>query len=130
MIETGITKSAKLLFLKAILNDTCKIALYGKDAELDCDTQFYTPKGEVSGQGYQPGGMKLKNCDVHLEDDAACITWDNAVWQNATITAAGYMIYDTSKNNTAIFVGSWGSEYTSTNGPFVVNIPHKQIMFL
>jgi len=40
------------------------------------------------------------------------------------------MIYDVSKDNAALFVGSWGSNYTSTNGPFKVNIPDKQILLV
>lgn len=131
MIQTGITTAAKVLLLKSVLNDTCKIALYSGDAGIGPDTREYTPEGEVSGAGYVAGGIKLKGCEV-FEDEfgGAFIRWDNAQWPKVSVTAGGYMIYDTSKNNTALFVGSWGADYTSTNGPFVVNIPEKQVVLV
>ena len=131
MIETGITTSAKALFLKTVATDSCKIALYGADAELGVSTRAYTPEGEVSGYGYKAGGLKLSDCAVVEEDDGSVyLTWCDVEWPKASITAAGYMIYDASRNNTALFVGSWGAEYTSTNGPFRVPIPDKQILLL
>lgn len=131
MIETGITTAAKLLFLKSVVNDACKLALYSGDAALGPTTAEYTTKGEVSGAGYKAGGVKLQNCKVGTDENgSAYITWDSAEWPRATLTAGGYMIYDTSKNNTALFVGSWSADYTSTNGPFTVNIPEKQIMLV
>ena len=131
MIETGLTAAAKLLFLKSVINDSCKLALYTSNASLGPDTAVYTSVGEVTGAGYKAGGVKLNNCCASLDSDgSAFISWDKAEWPKASITAAGYMIYDTSKNNTALFIGSWGADYTSTNGPFIVNIPEKQITLI
>lgn len=131
MIETGITAAAKALFLKSVVNDSCKLALYCADADLGVHTREYTPEGEVSGYGYTAGGQRLTDCAlVEEEDGGVFLTWCDVEWPKATLTAAGYMIYDTSKNNTALFVGSWGAEYTSTNGPFRVPIPDKQIALL
>jgi len=131
MIQSGLTTAAKLLFLKSVINDSCKLALYKADADIGPHTMAYTPDGEVSGAGYKAGGVKLTNCCVESDTDgSAFISWDNAEWPKASITAAGYMVYDTSKNNTALFVGSWGADYTSTNGPFVVNIPEKQVVLV
>lgn len=132
MIETGITQAAKALFLKSVINDSCKIALYTGEAELNVHTRAYTPENEVSGFGYSAGGQKLSDCAVVEEeaDGSVYLTWCDVEWPRASVTAAGYMIYDTSKNNTALFVGSWGAEYTSTNGPFRVPIPDKQIVLL
>lgn len=131
MIQTGLTSAAKLLFLKSIINDSCKLALYTADARLGPETTLYTSVGEVTGAGYKAGGIKLHSCCVENDTDgSAFISWSNAEWPRASITAAGYMIYDTSKNNTALFVGGWGADYTSTNGPFVVNIPEKQILLV
>lgn len=131
MIETGITTAAKVLFLKSVVNDACKLALYNGMANLGPDTAEYTSDNEVSGAGYTAGGMKLKNCRVESDENGgAYITWDSAEWPKSTLTAGGYMIYDTSKNNTVLFVGGWGADYTSTNGPFKVNIPEKQIMLV
>lgn len=131
MIETAITCAAKALFLKSVVNDACKIALYTAEADLGVHTRAYTPEHEVSGFGYVAGGQKLSDCAVVEETDgSAYLTWCDVEWPRASVTAAGYMIYDTSKNNVALFVGSWGASYTSTNGPFKVPIPDKQIVLL
>jgi hypothetical protein len=131
MIETGITAAAKVLFLESVVNDTCKLALYDGNAALGVDTPVYTTEHEVVGEGYTAGGVQLTNASVGVDDNgAAFLTWDSTEWPRSTITAAGYMIYDVSKDNAALFVGSWGSNYTSTNGPFKVNIPDKQILLV
>ncbi|MBT7538612.1 MAG: hypothetical protein HN683_04690 [Gammaproteobacteria bacterium] len=131
MIETGVTQAAKALFMRSVLTDTCKIALFSSEAELGVGTRAYTTDYEVSGFGYKSGGMKLSDCELCEETDGSVyLTWGDVEWPKASMTAAGYMIYDTSKNNTVLFVGSWGAEYTSTNGPFKVPIPDRQIMLI
>jgi hypothetical protein len=129
MIDTGIATAAKLLFLETVAQHKCMIALYTGEASIGPNTKRYTPVGEVDGKGYKAGGQLLRNGKAWTQGDAACLTWDNAVWQNATITAGGFMIYDASEDNTVLFVGSWGSNYSSTNGPFTVNIAEDQITF-
>lgn len=51
MIQTGLTSAAKLLFLKSIINDSCKLALYTADARLGPETTLYTSVGKLPGQG-------------------------------------------------------------------------------
>lgn len=127
MISSGVTTAAKLLFLKSIAHDQCYVALYRSDANLDSNCTQYTPDGEVEGQGYKAGGVPLRNCRVWEDRGAACLSWDSPTLPNATITAAGFMIYNRSKNNTALFVGSYGAEFTSSHGPFTINIAADQI---
>lgn len=129
MITSGVTVAAKLQFLQSIVNDNCKVALYTTQADLNTETKKYTSAGEVKGQGYKPGGFSLKGCRVWEDRGSACLTWDSVTIPNASITAAGFMIYDASKNDTAIFVGSYGAEYTSSHGPFTINIASDQIVF-
>jgi hypothetical protein len=128
-ITSGITTAAKMVFLQAVLNDNCKLALYSGSANIGPDTPTYTPNGEVTGLGYKAGGMALKNCRVWEDRGSTMLTWDSPTWNNATISAGGFMIYDASKGNTALFVGSWGGEYRSTYGPFTVNLAPDQITF-
>jgi hypothetical protein len=128
-ITTGVTTEAKLVFLSAVLNDNCKLALYTSQANIGPDTKAYTPEGEVRGQGYKPGGISLKGCRVWEDRGAACLTWESPTFPNASVTAAGYMIYDASKNNKALFVAAYGAEYTSSNGPFVANLAADTIVF-
>ena len=129
MITSGVTTAAKLLFLKTVLNDHCKVALYTSRASVGPDTLTYTPDGEVKGEGYKPGGLSLKGCKVWEDNGAACLTWDSPTLPNATVTAGGFMIYDVSKGNTALFVGSYGADYASSFGPFTINIASDQIVF-
>jgi len=129
MINTGVTAAAKLQFLNTIANSDCRLALYTGDAGIGPNTKRYTTVGEVTGKGYTAGGVKLKNGRAWANGDAACVTWDDAVWPNATITAGGFMIYDASNDDTAIFVGGWGANYSSTNGPFTVVVAEDQITF-
>lgn len=129
MINTGVTTALKMLLLEQIKGDTFKLALYAGKADIGPDTESYTAIGEITGLGYKAGGIALQNCRVHEMDGDACISWDSPTWPNATITASGFMIYDASRKNAAVFVGSWGAEYTSTNGPFRVNLADGQVIF-
>jgi hypothetical protein len=129
MITTGVTCEAKLIFLSAVLNDQCKLALYTSQASIGPDTKVYTPEGECKGQGYKAGGVPLKGCRVWEDRGSACLTWDSPTLPNASITAAGFAIYDASKGNKVLFVGAYGAEYTSSNGPFTANLANDCIVF-
>ena len=129
MISSGVPTAAKLLFLSTVLNDKCKLALYTSQARIGPETAAYTPDGEVRGHGYKPGGVELKGCRVWEDRGSACLTWDSPTLPNASITAAGFMIYNTSKDNTVLFVGSYGQEFTSSNGPFTANLAADTIIF-
>jgi hypothetical protein len=118
-----------MLLLGLIQDDEYKLALYSSKASIGPSTDEYTPKGEVTGQGYKPGGVKLTNCRVHEDEDSACMSWDSPTIPNASITAGGFMIYNVSRGNTAVFIGSWNADYTSTNGPFKVNLADGQVVF-
>ena len=128
-IITGVTTEAKLIFLSAVMHDKCKLALYTSQADIGPETKVYTPEGEVRGQGYKPGGVELTGCRVWEDRGAACLTWNSPTLPNASITAGGFMIYDASKGNKAIFVGSYSAEFTSSNGPFVANLAADTIVF-
>jgi len=44
-------------------------------------------------------------------------------WTSATISAAGAIIYNSSKSNKVVCVLSFGGTITSTNGTFQVSLP-------
>lgn len=129
MITSGITTEAKLLFLSAVLTDQCYVALYTSQADIGPETKTYTPEGEVRGMGYKAGGVPLKDCRVWEDRGSACLTWASPTLPNASITAAGFMIYDRARGNKALFVGAYGAEYTSSNGPFTINLAADTIVF-
>jgi hypothetical protein len=107
---------------------TFKIALYTSSASLDAATTDYTTSNEVVGTGYTAGGIALTNIDPATSGTTAFIDFADATWPNATITAAGALIYNTTTDGgtgttEAVAVISFGGDKTSTNGDFVVQFP-------
>ena len=103
--------------------DTFKIALYTSSATLSSATTNYTASNESSGTGYTAGGGTLTNLGTSLSGTTAYLSWNNYTWSSATISAYGALIYNTSKNNAAVAVLSFGATYSSTNGNFTVTFP-------
>ena len=103
--------------------DTFKIALYTSSASLDSSTTVYTASNEASGTGYTAGGQNLTNLGVSLSGTTAYLSFDNVTWSSATISAAGALIYNSSKNNKAVAVFSFGATYSSTAGNFTISFP-------
>ena len=103
--------------------DVFKIALYTSSANLSSATTAYTTSGESSGTGYTAGGATLTNLGTSLSGTTAYLSWDNYTWTSATISAAGALIYNSSRNNAAVAVLSFGATYSSTNGNFTITFP-------
>lgn len=103
--------------------DTFKIALYTSSATLDSSTTAYTASNESSGTGYTAGGEDLTNLGVSLSGTTAYLSFDDVTWASATISAAGALIYNSSKNNKAVAVFSFGASYSSTAGNFTISFP-------
>ena len=127
MITTGLTPSAKMLMLQLLSNEQFKVALYTGVADIGPDTAAYTTAGEVAGKGYKPGGIALKNPRVWEDRGAACLTWDSPTIPVASISANGFLIYIPARGNKAVFAGAWNATFTSTEGPFTVNLAADQI---
>lgn len=107
---------------------TFKIALYTSDATLDASTTSYSTTNEVVGVGYTAGGTTLTNIDPAASGTTAYIDFADATWANATITAAGAIIYNSTTDGgtgttNAVAVIAFGGDKTSTNGDFVVQFP-------
>ena len=107
---------------------TFKLALYTSSATLGAATTDYTTSNEVVGTGYTAGGIALTNIDPTTSGTTAFIDFADATWPNATITAAGALIYNTTTDGgtgttEAVAVISFGGDKTSTNGDFVVQFP-------
>lgn len=103
--------------------DTIKIALYTSSATLGASTTVYTTSDEVVGTGYVAGGNTLAGATVSLSGTTAFVDFSDTTWSNATITARGALIYNSSKSNKAIAVLDFGGDKTSTNGNFTVQFP-------
>lgn len=125
MIYQTITTSFKEQILKGehdLLTDTLKLALYYSTADLNEDTTAYTASGEVVGGSYVAGGVVLTGVTVNKSGDVAYVSFNNAVWNPASFTAAGGLIYNASKSNKSIAVLSFGNDKVATNS-FTVQMP-------
>jgi VCBS repeat-containing protein len=105
--------------------DTIKLALYTSAATLGAATTAYTTSDEVSSSGtnYTAGGNTLTGATVSLSGTTAFVDFSDTSWSSATITARGALVYNASKSNKAIAVLDFGSDKTSTNGTFTVQMP-------
>lgn len=103
--------------------DVIKIALYTSAATLDATTTAYTTSNEVVGAGYTAGGNTLSGATISLAGSVAIVDFSDTTWSNATITARGALIYNSSKSNRAIAVIDFGGDKISTSGDFTVVFP-------
>jgi hypothetical protein len=125
-ITTAVCDSYKQEILEGVhaSNDTYKIALYTDAATLGATTTAYASTNEVaSAGGYTAGGVTLTGFTSGLADGVAYITFADASWSNATITARGCLIYNSSKSNKAVAAFDFGGNIVSTNGTFTVDLP-------
>lgn len=130
-ITQAICSSFKQELLAGVHNftastgDVFKIALYTSSATLSSATTAYSSSNEASGTGYTAGGATLTTAtgSPFLSGTTAFIDFDDYTWTSATISAAGALIYNSSKSNKAVAVLSFGSTYSSTNGNFTITFP-------
>ena len=101
---------------------TLKLALYYSTADLSESTTVYTTSGEVVGGGYVAGGVVLTGVTINTADSVVYVDFNNAVWNPASFTTAGGLIYNASKSNKSIAVLSFGADKTATN-TFTVQMP-------
>ena len=125
-ILQAIATSFKAEILQGIHDsaDTYKIALYTSAATLGATTTAYSATNEVSGTGYTAGGIALSGFNVTTSGTTAILDFTtDPFWENATITARGALIYNSSKSNKAVYVLDFGSDIISTNGTFAITLP-------
>lgn len=120
--------------------DTFKLALYTSSASIDANTTSYSASNEVSSSGtnYTAGGATLVNLGVVASNTSASTgvgftDFSDATFANATITARGALIYNTTPSangtanttltNAAVAVLDFGSDKTSTDGDFTIIFP-------
>jgi hypothetical protein len=127
-IQQGITTSFKQEMLQAVQNlvsDTLYMALYTGYATLGPDTTVYTPENEVpDGNGYTVGGQQLTGVSVNTDYTTGLVyvSFDNVVWDPASFTARGALIYNLSQSGRSVAVLDFGSDKVSTS-TFTVTMP-------
>ena len=124
-ITSAICSSYKQEILEGVhaSGDTYKIALYTSSADLGAATTAYSSTNEVTGTGYTAGGAVLSGFSTGLASTTSYLTFSDPSWSNATITARGCLIYNSSKSNKAVAVFDFGQNVTSTSGTFTVDLP-------
>jgi len=124
-ITSAICNSYKQEIIEGVhsSSDVYKIALYTSSATLGATTTAYSSTNEISGTGYSAGGATLSGFTSGLSGSTAYLTFTDVAIANATITARGCLIYNSSKSNKAVAVFDFGSEISSVNGTFTVDFP-------
>lgn len=127
-ITQGMANSFKVQLLSGTQNfnsDTFKLALYTSSATLGETTTVYSATNECPSTGnYTAGGNTLSvSVTPTNTGNVAYVSFANTSWTNATITANGALIYNSSRSNAAVAVLAFGGDKTSTNGTFAVNFP-------
>ena len=107
---------------------TFKIALFTSSASLDAATTDYSTSNEVSGTNYTAGGGALTNVTPTSSGTTAFTDFADKTFSNATITANGAMIYNTttaggSGTTDAVIILAFGGDKTSTAGDFTIQFP-------
>lgn len=107
-------------------DDVYKLSLHqSAKCDLDDYSETYSKMGEVSGQGYDQGGIVLKGRTVEYEAGVhgATLTFAAPKWPRATIDRADTVcVYNASKGNRTLLVQRI-KPTSSTNGPFVLEDP-------
>jgi hypothetical protein len=106
--------------------DTFKIALYSTLATLNSTTTVYTTQDEVTGTGYVAGGNTLVISQSPTSTNTETVAWlnfENSSWANATFSADGALIYNSTQGNKAVAILNFGSTKTTTNQTFTVTFP-------
>ena len=106
--------------------DTFKIALYTTLATLNSTTTVYTTQDEVTGTGYTAGGNTLVISQAPTSTNTETVAWlnfENSSWPNATFSADGALIYNSTQGNKAVAILNFGSTKTTANQTFTVTFP-------
>ena len=124
-LRQGLTTSFKkeiLLGQHNLETNTLKIALYTALATLDENTTEYTTTNQITGTGYTAGGKTLSGVSVSTSGLIAYVSFDNVVWDPASFTARGALIYNASVSNKSIAVLDFGSDKQTTT-KFTIEVP-------
>ncbi len=116
------TTQAKYTALAYLAENGLKMALYTAEADLNADTLVYTTTNEVVGTGYTAGGKNLTNVTIAKSGTVAYLTFDNVVWDPASFTARGALIYNPNLGDLAVAVLDFGADKTATTS-FTVQVP-------
>lgn len=122
ILQTQTTSFKQELYqgIHDLTTDNIYIALFTAAANLNEATTTYNSANEVSGTGYNPGGVQMSGVSISSSGFTAFVDFDNVVF-NAAVTARCALIYNASKANRSIAVLDFGSDKSSAN--FTITMP-------
>lgn len=122
ILQTQTTSFKKELYqgIHDFTIDNIYIALYTAAADLNESTTTYSSNNEVSGTGYNLGGVQMTGATINSSGFTAYVDFNDVVF-NAAVTARCALIYNASKANRSIAVLDFGSDKTSSN--FTITMP-------
>ena len=78
---------------------------------------------EASGDGYTAGGATLTNIEPATSGTTAFLDFADVQWANATLSADGCLIRNTTQADRAVYVGDFGATKTASGGNFDLVFP-------
>jgi hypothetical protein len=103
--------------------DVFKIALYTAPATLDASTTAYTSAGESSGTNYTAGGISLTNITPTTSGTTGYWSFQNATFSNVSLSCAGALIYNSTNQNRAVCVLSFGNTIVKSASDLTITFP-------
>ena len=100
-----------------------KIALYVATADLSASTTVYTSSGEASGTNYTAGGIALTNITPTTSGTTGYWSFDNATFTNVTLSCAGALIYNSTNQDRAVCVLSFGNTIVKSASDLIITFP-------
>jgi hypothetical protein len=127
-IQQGLTNSYKNDMLTGgqnIVADTLYMALYTSFASIGATTTVYTTDNEVVGTGYTAGGNPVTGATINTDvtTGTVYVNFDNVSWPDASFTARGALIYNTTNNNKSVLVLDFGADKSFNTVNNTVTMP-------
>jgi hypothetical protein len=128
-ITSTLTTSFKKELLEATHNfsasggNSFKLALFTSSASLGESTTAYSTSNEASGTNYTAGGGALTNVAPTSSGTTGFTDFADLTFSNATVTARGCLIYNSTNSDKAVAAIDFGGDKTSTAGDFTIVFP-------
>ena len=109
--------------------NTIKLALIksGESGTYGAATTNYSDvtgnSDEASGTNYSTGGNTLGSATISTSGTTAILDFADTTFSNATVSASGAIIYNSSDSNKAVAIIDFGSTQSSDAGTFTVTMP-------
>ena len=103
--------------------NTFYLSLYTTVTGFSASTTNYITTNEASGTGYTAGGTALVNSTVTVAQNISFISFNNATFSTATLSASCCLIYNTTQSKKAVVILDFTTTQTATNGNFTIQFP-------